>query len=131
MPRCGQKPVPEGKGPVSQGKPGDNLFNEFRRLLQEFKQDFDNNCEDFKQQLDNNCDEFKQQLEKYGEMEKRQVGRMEGMLHKTLQLRPTVETGAKGDKTGERKEGAVVNGGHGDTPFNKGNESPSTSAREE
>ena len=62
MPRGGQKAVPEGKGPVNQGKPGDNFLNEFRRLLQEFKQDFDNKCEDFKQQLDNNCDEIKQQL---------------------------------------------------------------------
>ena len=56
---------------------------------------------------------MKQQLEEYGEMEKRQVGRMEGMLYKMLQSRPAVETGAKGEKTGERKEGAVVNEGHG------------------
>ena len=120
MPRCGQKPVPEGKGPVSQGKPDDNLLNEFRRLVQEFKQDFHNHC-----------DEIKQQLGEYGYMEKRLDGRMEGMQHKMLQSRPAVETGAKGEKTGERKEGAVVNGGHGDTPFNRGNESPSASAREE
>ena len=53
------------------------------------------------------------------------------MLHEMLKLRPAVETGAKGEKTGERKEGAVVNGGHGDTSFNRGSESPSASAREE
>ena len=104
MPRCGQKPVPEGEGPVSQGKPGDKLLNEFRRLLQEIKQDFDNHCEDFKKQLDNNCDEIKQQLEEYGDMEKRLDERMEGMRHKMLQLRPAVETGARGEKTGERKK---------------------------
>ena len=120
MPRCGQKPVPEGKGPVSQGKPGDNFLNVFRRMLQEFKQDFYNNC-----------DEMKQQVQEYGEMKERLDGRMEGMLHEMLKLRPAVETGAKGEKTGERKEGAVVNGGHGDTPFNRGNESPSACAREE
>ena len=91
MPRGGQKAVPEGKGPVSQGKPGDNFLNEFQRMLQEFKLD-----------LCNNCDEIKQQLEEYGERGKRQVGRMEGMLHK-MQLRPAVETGARGEKTGERK----------------------------
>ena len=120
MPRGGQKAVPEGKGPVSQGKPGDNLLDEFRRLIQEFKQDFHNHCDD-----------IKQQLREFGNMEKRLDGRMEGMQHKMLQLRPAVETGAKGEKTGERKEGAVVNGGHGDTPFNRGNESPSACAREE
>ena len=48
-----------------------------------------------------------------------------------LKLRPAVETGAKGEKTGERKEGAIVNGRHGDTAFNRGSESPSASAREE
>ena len=51
MPRGEQKAVPEGKGPISQKKTGDNFLNEFRRLLQEFKQDFDNNCDEFKQQL--------------------------------------------------------------------------------
>ena len=86
MPRGGQKAVPKGKGPVSQEKPGDNFLNEFRRMLQEFKQDFDNNC-----------DEIKQQLEEYGEMKERLDGRMEGMLHK-MQLRPAVETGARGEK---------------------------------
>ena len=86
MPRCGQKPVPEGKGPVGQGKPGDNLLDEFRRLIQEFKQDFHNQC-----------NEFKQQLGEYGNMEKRLDERMEGMQHKMLQLRPAVETGAKGE----------------------------------
>ena len=91
MRRGGQKYVPEGKGPVIQGKSGDNFLNEFRRLLQEFKQDFDNNC-----------DEMKQQLQEYGEMKERLDGRMEGMLHEMLQLRPAVETGAKGEKTGER-----------------------------
>ena len=116
MPRCGQNPVSEGKGPVSRGKPGDIFLNEFRRLLQEFKQDFYNHC-----------DEIKQQLGEYGNMEKR----LDGRMHKMLQLRPAVETGAKGEKTGKRKEGAVVIGGHGDTPFNRGSESPSASAREE
>ena len=85
MPRGGQKAVPEGKGPVSQGKPGGNFLNEFRRMLQEFKQDFDNHC-----------DEIKQQLGEYGNMEKRLDGRMEGMRHKMLQLRPAVEMRAKG-----------------------------------
>ena len=89
-------------------------------MLREFKQDFDNNC-----------DEIQQQVEEYGEMKERLDGRMEGMLHEMLQLRPAVETGARGEKTGERKEGAVVNGGYGDTPFNRGSESPSASAREE
>ena len=95
MPRGGQKAVPEGKAPVSQGKPGDNFLTEFRRMLQEFKQDFDNNC-----------DEMKQQLEEYGEIKERLDGRMKGMLHEMLELRPAVETEAKGEKTGEREEGA-------------------------
>ena len=88
--------------------------------LQEFKQDFYNNC-----------DEMKQQLQQYGEMKERLDGRMEGMLHEMLQLRPAVEMGAKGEKIGERTDGAIVNGGHGDTPFNRASESPSASAREE
>ena len=37
----------------------------------------------------------------------------------------------QGEKTGERKEGAVVNVAHGDTLFNRGSESPFASAREE
>ena len=121
MPRCGQKPVPEGKGPVSQGKPGDTLLDEFRRLIQEFKQDFHHQCDEFKQQYG---DDFKQQLGEFGKQ-------MEETQHKMLQLRPAVEKGAEGEKTDEREEGAVVNGGHGDTPFNRGNESPSACAREE
>ena len=47
------------------------------------------------------------------------------------QSRPAVEAGACGEKTGERKEGAGVNRGHGDAPFNRGSKSPSASAREE
>ena len=43
----------------------------------------------------------------------------------------TLEKSEEGEKTDEREEGAVVNGVHGDTPFNRGNESPSASAREE
>ena len=83
------------------------------------------------QDFHNNCDEMKHQLQEYGEMKERLDGRMEGMLHEMLQLRPAVETEAKGEKTRERKEDAVMNGGHGDTPFNRGSESPSASAREE
>ena len=55
-------------------------------MLQEFKQDFYNNC-----------NEMKQQLQEYGEMKERLDGRMEGMLHEMQQLRPAVETGAEGD----------------------------------
>ena len=84
MPRGGQKAVPEGKGPVSQEKPGDNFLNEFRRMLQEFKQDFYNNC-----------NEMKQQLQEYGEMKERLDGRVEGMLHEMQQLSPAVETGGR------------------------------------
>ena len=47
------------------------------------------------------------------------------------QSRPAVRAEACGEKTDERKEDAVVNGGHRDTPFNRGSESPSASAREE
>ena len=106
MPRGGQKAVPEGKGPVSQEKPGDNFLNEFQRMLQEFKQDFNNRCDD-----------MKQQRQEHGEMKERLDGCMEGMLHEMQQLRPAVETGANGEKTVERGVGAGVNGGHGDTPF--------------
>ena len=59
MPRGGQKAVPEGKGPVSQGKPDDNLLNELRRLVQEVKQDFHNHCDDIKSSSGVHVDENK------------------------------------------------------------------------
>ena len=43
------------------------------------------------------------------ERQERLDGRLGGLQHKMQQLRPAMEAGAKGEKTGEREEDTAVN----------------------
>ena len=51
MPSGGLKTAPESKGPVSQEKSGDDIFNEFRRILQGVNQDMNSRFDEIKQEI--------------------------------------------------------------------------------
>ena len=84
MPHGGKKYVPEGKGPVNQEKPGDDILNEFRRMLQGIEHD-----------IYSRCDEMEQPFEKSRE-------RLNGLQHEMQQSSLAVEAGADGERTGQR-----------------------------
>ena len=115
MPRDGPEAVPEGKGPSPRVEPGKTVdITAVMEMLQKMNSHFDKmDCH----------------FEKSEQRAKMSEERLDGLQQQLSRL--ALEKDEQGEKTGERKEGAVVNGGHGDTPFNKGSESPSASAREE
>lgn len=84
MPHGGKKYVPEGKGPVNQEKPGDDILNEFRRMLQGIEHD-----------IYSRCDEMEQPYKKSRE-------RLNGLQHEMQQSSLAVEAGANGERTGQR-----------------------------
>ena len=107
----GRKTVTEGKGPAPQEEQRTVDKSLLMEMFRELKEDINSRfieMKDFEESIRERLDGLQQQLS-----------------HLAL------EKSEEGEKTDEREEDAVVNGGHGDTPFNRGNESPSACAREE
>ena len=97
-------------------------------MFREFKEDTDSSFDIFFDEMGKRSEGRAKRSRKRQE---RLNGRLEGLKHEMQHSRPTVEAGARGEKTGERKEDAVVNWKNGDIHFtNTRGESPSGSAQE-